>query len=418
MSPQAPTLHTPGLDSPDFPAIDAAAAALQLWDAVVIGAGPAGAMAALRLARQGARVLLVEKQRFPRPKVCGCCLNAAALELLAECGLTDLTSRAGAQRLSAIELGVAGKTARLGLPTGAALSRERLDALLVGEAIAAGASFLPATAATVGPVENNRRRLSLSSAGQGFDTAAKVILVADGLGGRALRECPESEAFTAAHARVGGNAVLAGPIRGYGPGVIYMACARGGYVGLVVLEGNRVDLAAAIDVDYIRRRGGLARSAARILAEAGFPPVPGLEAATWHGTPRLTARRRPLAFERVFLIGDAAGYVEPLTGEGMAWAMATGTAVVPFALAAMAGSCANAWGPPPAATPRERSLADGWAICYRRLLAARQRRCHVITRLARHPAIAWLAVVALARFPILARPTIAGINRPLLRPAR
>ncbi|NLG41988.1 MAG: FAD-dependent oxidoreductase, partial [Phycisphaerae bacterium] len=154
MSPQTPTLHTPSLDSPDLPAMDAAAAALQLWDAVVIGAGPAGAMAALRLARQGARVLLVEKHRFPRPKVCGCCLNAAALELLAECGLADLTSRAGAQRLSAIELGVAGKTARLGLPTGAALSRERLDALLVGEAIAAGASFLPATAATVGPVEN------------------------------------------------------------------------------------------------------------------------------------------------------------------------------------------------------------------------------------------------------------------------
>jgi flavin-dependent dehydrogenase len=118
------------------------------------------------------------------------------------------------------------------------------------------------------------------------------------------------------------------------------------------------------------------------------------------------------------LIGDAAGYVEPLTGEGMAWAMATGTAVVPFALAAMAGSGANAWGSPPAATARERSLADGWASCYRRLLAARQRRCHVITRLARHPAIAWLAVVALARFPILARPTIAGFNRPLLRPVR
>ena len=52
------------------------------WQAVVVGAGPAGALAALQLARQGVRVLLVEKRAFPRWKVCGCCLNAQALSLI------------------------------------------------------------------------------------------------------------------------------------------------------------------------------------------------------------------------------------------------------------------------------------------------------------------------------------------------
>ena len=52
------------------------------WDAVIIGAGPAGAMAAHELARAGHSVLLIEKSKWPRWKVCGCCLNLNALDAL------------------------------------------------------------------------------------------------------------------------------------------------------------------------------------------------------------------------------------------------------------------------------------------------------------------------------------------------
>ena len=61
-----------------------------VWEAVVIGAGPAGAVAARELAHQGLSVLLVDKARFPRRKVCGGCLNAAVLMLLEQIGLGDL----------------------------------------------------------------------------------------------------------------------------------------------------------------------------------------------------------------------------------------------------------------------------------------------------------------------------------------
>ena len=61
------------------PTLDAAAASRRVWDAVVVGAGPAGAMAARELAGRGAAVLLVDKARFPRYKTCGGGLVGASL---------------------------------------------------------------------------------------------------------------------------------------------------------------------------------------------------------------------------------------------------------------------------------------------------------------------------------------------------
>ena len=64
------------------------------WDVVVVGAGPAGSMAALEIARRGRSVLLVDKASFPRYKVCGCCLNARALSLLELADLGGLVDSA------------------------------------------------------------------------------------------------------------------------------------------------------------------------------------------------------------------------------------------------------------------------------------------------------------------------------------
>ena len=118
------------------------------WDAVVIGAGPAGALAARQAAAGGLRVLLVDRKPFPRPKVCGGCLGGKALAVLESAGLGGLVDRLGGIDLGWLELRLGGRTARIGLPGGKALARDVFDAALVEEAVAAGAEFLPATAAT------------------------------------------------------------------------------------------------------------------------------------------------------------------------------------------------------------------------------------------------------------------------------
>jgi flavin-dependent dehydrogenase len=65
------------------------------WEVVVIGAGPAGSIAARECAKQGLRTLLVDKAAFPRPKVCGCCLNANAMATLERLGLGGAVARLG-----------------------------------------------------------------------------------------------------------------------------------------------------------------------------------------------------------------------------------------------------------------------------------------------------------------------------------
>ena len=76
----------------------------RLWDVVVVGAGPAGAMVALELGRRGCAVLLLERQSFPRWKVCGACMNGAAQGALAHAGLGGLVARAGALRLAELRM--------------------------------------------------------------------------------------------------------------------------------------------------------------------------------------------------------------------------------------------------------------------------------------------------------------------------
>ena len=93
------------------------------WDAIVIGAGPAGAMAARRLSLAGARVLLVDKKQFPRSKVCGACLSQAALSELQMAGLGSLVERLGGIELSEFQLRFCGRLLRMRLAGGAVVSR-------------------------------------------------------------------------------------------------------------------------------------------------------------------------------------------------------------------------------------------------------------------------------------------------------
>ena len=99
------------------------------WHCIVIGAGPAGAAVAIRLARRGQRVLLVDRSAMPRPKVCGCCLSPLAIaELTSLCPLDGFPTPLP---LANVCLVSAGRSVRMPMPGGGVLSREGLDTALV-----------------------------------------------------------------------------------------------------------------------------------------------------------------------------------------------------------------------------------------------------------------------------------------------
>jgi len=406
------------------PTIAPAEAAGRAWDAAVVGAGPAGAVAARELARRGRSVLLIDKATFPRWKVCGCCLNGSALDTLAAVGLGDLPARCGAVPLERVRLEAGGRGAELPLPGGVALSREAFDAALVRAAVAAGVAFLPGTRVVRllrervpedrllrervpedrllrerVPEDRSRSERTTLHAAQGSVTVAVtagVMIAADGLGGQLVAGRRQA---VADGSRIGAGAVASAAPDFYHPGTIFMAVGRGGYVGLVRVEDGRLDVAAAFDPGFVRDAGGLGPSAAATLREAGFPAVPGLEDLPWRGTPALTRTARRVAGERWFAIGDAAGYVEPFTGEGMAWAVASAVAVAPIAT--------QPWFP---------GLAREWEATHARLIRNRQAVCRAAAWVLRSPRLSRFAVRLLSLAPLLSRPVVAALNRPARAP--
>jgi flavin-dependent dehydrogenase len=365
------------------------------WDVVVVGAGPAGSLAAVGLARGGASVLLVDRAAFPRAKVCGCCLNRRALAALDAAGLADLPTAAGAVPLRSLHLAAGRQAAQLPVP-GLALSRTALDGRLVRAAVARGADFLPSTCAALGPVTEEVRQVHLRQGTTEGEVVARVVLAADGLGGLLLGRGQVASAPPRPGSRIGAGVLIQTAEAFYAPGIVFMTVGPAGYLGLVRVEDGRLDLACAVDAAAVRAAGGPGALAAELLAAAGWPVPAGLAAQPWRGTPPLTRRADRVADQRLFALGDATGYVEPFTGEGLAWAMASAVALAPLALRA-----SRCWQP---------ALVREWNTLHRRLVTRRQFVCRWLAAALRRPWL-WRAPLAvLDCFPWLARPLLSYLN--------
>jgi flavin-dependent dehydrogenase len=374
------------------------AAARKCWDAVVVGAGPAGATAARELARRGASVLLVDRAAFPRYKVCGCCLNARALTILAGLQLASRLKQAGAVPLARTRLAGRSCEAVVPLPGSVALSREVFDTVLITAAIEAGADFLPETRAKLGDVGPVMGRVLVHQDARTEEVVARVVLSADGLAGTFLAGDCRFRQETLPASRIGAGVITDEAPAFYEVGTIYLGCGTGGYVGLVRLEDGRLDLAAAFDAAAVRLCGGLGPVADCVLREVGWPAPPGLAGLPWRGTPALMRRVQRPAVERLLVLGDAAAYVEPFTGEGMAWALAAGVAAAPLAWRA-----ARKWTP---------DLAEQWCRVFQRLVTRRQLLCRVIAALLRRPPLLHAVLRTLSVFPALSAPVVRQLHLP------
>ena len=368
------------------------------WDVVVIGAGVAGAVAAREVARAGHRVLLVDKRSFPRRKVCGACLNGVALEVLAQIGLSREIEALDGPRLRGFAVRCGSRSVKLSLPEGLAISREALDATLVRAAVEAGVAFLPNSVARVGEDDPSRRFVRLTQNGREICLDARAIVVASGLEGLGLPDSNEWRTRVGTSSRVGAGCVIDDASADYAPGTIWMAVGAGGYAGLVRVEDGRLNIAAAFDRKFLRRHGSPATATQQLLEASQFPVPRQLLSADWQGTVALTRDTVPVASRRVFLIGDAASYVEPFTGEGMAWALLSGQHVARWVGQSLAQSN---WSP---------DIADGWNGEHRRLVQRRQRFCRVSMWLLRSPMLIKVGLSALASWPWLARQIIERVN--------
>ena len=367
----------------------------KFWDALVIGAGPAGATIARLLSLSSRTVLLVDKADFPRDKVCGCCINDIAAGVLSKIGLEDLLSEQGAIPFSQLIVCENEIKARLQLPTGFALSRSKLDAALIRAAIASGVSFLPRVSARVQSANESARLVRIQNTNDTNEVQAKLVIVADGLDGMSLSELPEFSTVAKENSKFGAGVVLPYADTFYEEGRIYMACSDHGYVGLVRIEDNKLDIAVALNRDFSRQSGSPALASAAILESAHFPVPAGFLTEHWAGTKTLTRSRLAISGERLFLIGDACGYTEPFTGEGMSWALLASTHMAPLADTAI-----EQWKP---------ELAPLWRRQYLQLIGKKQKVSAVVAACLKRGSLRRFCLKALSAVPEIARPVVDSI---------
>jgi menaquinone-9 beta-reductase len=310
------------------------------WDVVIIGAGIAGASAAILAAGHGLSTLLLEAKKFPREKVCGGCLNQRAIKSLERLGLGESLKEAGAVTITEFHIQIRGRSFRWPIPAMLSIRRSTLDQMMVDVAQKAGARFIDEAKATVIPHEQESaantplRRIQIQSENRTVTVIAKTVLVADGLTRSSLHQDKGWKSVVEPHSRIGVQQVAnEGTVfPKQSDGCLTMFVERDGYIGISRTDGGMCNVAAAISPELIRSNTGIRQAISGLSGNSVDPSVNLDGKGQWSATPALTRYSDQVAGHRIFLLGDAIGYVEPFTGEGMSWALASSEAVIPLVL--------------------------------------------------------------------------------------
>ena len=315
---------------------------MERYDAVIVGAGPAGATLAGLLAQAGWSVAIVEKAMFPRRKVCGEFLSATNYPLLERLGLREAFDAAAGPEIRRVGFlaGDASVMARMprargGAAWGRALGREHLDTLLLRRAQELGATVLqPWSAAAIerhGPLWTCTARSAESDTSRRL--SAPLVVAAHGSW--------EAGALpTQAEARRQRERMRTGDLIGFkarfrdcalSPDLMPLLAFPGGYGGMVASDGGRVSLSCCVRRDtlaQLRRRYAGFRAGEAVLEhiQASIAGARDALAGAALDGPILSAGPiRPGIRARVqggiFLVGNAAGEAHPVIAEGISMAM-------------------------------------------------------------------------------------------------
>jgi geranylgeranyl reductase family protein len=309
-------------------------------DVLIVGAGPAGSIAALVLARAGLTVRIVDRSRFPREKLCGDTLNPGSLALLDRLGISAGVRKRALAVTGMVVTGPGGTRVvgeyESGL-RGAAISRHDLDLLLLEEATQAGAAF-DAGVMVRGPLlsadGSHLVGVRVAANAEEHDLRARLVIAADGrhsrlafnLGLSAYAVHPRRWAFGAYYTDVDGLTAC-GEMHIRVDGYIGVAPLPDGVTNVCVvrqlpspfraqrLEAETVIESAIAAEPLLRERFARAR---RVTGVTSLGP--------------LAVESRGVGIRGLLLAGDAAGFIDPMTGDGLRFAIRGAELAADFAM--------------------------------------------------------------------------------------
>ena len=288
------------------------------WDAIVVGAGPAGSATALLLARGGARVLLLDRARFPRDKPCSEYLSPETTTLLRRLGggIVEAVAAASHARLTGMKVvapsgaEMIGRFDRTGDRFSFALPRTSFDTILRHAAETAGAVVREGV--KVEDLLYDRGAVGGVIAGETY--RARVVVGADGLRSVVARRLggvrtssPRRVAFTAHVADVAGVSDVG-----------EMHVGHEGYVGLGPIGYGVTTVALVLPLRSLRSRPGFFEALDRFPGLAGrFDPRRVVRKVLATGPFAQWSRRSVAPGGGALLVGDAADFFDPFTGQGI-----------------------------------------------------------------------------------------------------
>jgi flavin-dependent dehydrogenase len=361
-------------------------------DVIIIGGGLAGLAAALDLSGRGHRVLVVERKQYPFHRVCGEYVSHEVSPYLRRLGadpaplgpatLTKfrLSSLAGRLLASPLDLG------------GFGVSRYRLDDFLYKLALARGVEFrLPATVADVTfDAAASRHTLTLAD---GHQLTARLVLGTYGKRSALDRQLGRSF-FTQRSPYLGVKHHLRLP--GFARDVIALHNFRDGYAGISAIEDDKLCFCYLTTRDNLKRSGGtIASLEEEVLAQNPHLADILRHAERLYAQPEVIneisfAPKQPVE-QHLLLLGDAAGLITPLCGNGMAMALHGAALAAPLADQFLRGQLARP------------ALEAAYAQAWQRTFGARLQVGRAVQRLFGGPVLSELVVGGLRHWPAAVR---------------
>lgn len=359
------------------------------FDVVIVGAGPAGSTLAQRLAGAGFHVALVEHQRFPRFKACGEFMSPECLPMLSDLGVANELQQLGASEVRGMILHGYGRRAvgrfsdvgsvRAPQLHGWAIRREIFDDVLLGRAQRTSGVELFEQTRVCGLLRDDSGRVLGVSArridGEPIELRGAWTIGADGLRSRVARELGvqrsvpwlDKIALTARYSGVewGSSAEV--------------HLIEGGFFACTSVEGGLVSLNLILDreryVGASLRRESLLDAKLALMPALGERLARGTRVDPVRGVGPLSAHTTQQTFNGAALVGDACGYVDPITGEGIFFALKGAEMLAESTIAALH------------AGRTDRSALNEYLRGRRREIAPREAFGKLLQRGLRHPRI-------------------------------